>query len=100
MKPETACLRRFARTAARPNGHVFLLLRRQALSPLILHALDPHSFSSGARQEVDADSEAEPGDTRTHEKGCDPDQCFQPAPPANVRRRPIRRAEITAATCG
>jgi hypothetical protein len=41
--------------------------RRDALAALRLHALDPQPFTAGAREEVDADSEAEPQDTRADE---------------------------------
>jgi hypothetical protein len=56
------------------------------LLPLILHALDPHAFPSSARKEVHTDGEAEPRDTRTHEKDSDPDHRFHSTPPPLVRR--------------
>jgi hypothetical protein len=54
---------------------------RQTLSPLVLHALDPHSFSPGAGQEVDADGEAKPQDAGADEKNRDPDHGLQFIPP-------------------
>jgi hypothetical protein len=58
-----------------------LSLGREVFSTLVLHALDPQTFAPGARQEPDTGGEAEPEDTRTHEKRRDPDHGFQPAPP-------------------
>lgn len=55
------------------------------LPPLILHALDPQALSSRSCEEVDAEGEADPQDTRTNEKGCDPDHRFQRAPPRSCR---------------
>ena len=53
-----------------------LALVREASLTLIRHARDSHAFASGSRQEVDADGEADPGDTHTDEKSGDPDHGF------------------------
>ena len=53
-----------------------LALVGEAFLPLIRHAGEPHAFASSARQEVDTDGEADPGDTHTDEKSGDPDHRF------------------------
>ena len=50
-----------------------LALVRKAFLPLIGHAGDPHAFSSCASQVVDADGEADPGDTESDDENRDPD---------------------------
>jgi hypothetical protein len=48
----------------------------EVLLPLIRHAGNPHAFAPSARQVVDADSEADPGDTQSDDENGDPDHGF------------------------